>query len=266
MRLVDVSVTVSEVLPASWPGSMPFAHKLWNWFAPRDQASGSRYRCSGPYATHFMVIDEHTGTHLDGPSHFIPPEGSGLPHAGKLGELSGEKLSLARMCGAATVIDVAHLNGTAGNGVSPEITAGHIEEWEAGNGEIATPVVLFRTGWDRHFVEGRDGELYVHRPLVTRDSPGWPAPTAEAMAALGDRRVQLVGTDGASMGAVHDGAPVHWAGLGRGMLFVEELCNLGQLPVRGAFFQFLPLKVAGSTGGPGRAVAFVPVDRNEMGA
>jgi kynurenine formamidase len=260
MRLVDVSVTVSELLPASWPGSMPFAHKLWNWFASRDQPSGSRYRCSGPYATHFMVIDEHTGTHLDGPTHFIPPEGTGLPHAGKLGELSGEKLSLARMCGAATVIDVAHLNGTVGDGVSPEITTGHIEEWEAGNGEIATPVVLFRTGWDRHFVEGRDGELYVHRPLVTKDSPGWPAPAAEVMAALSDRRVQLVGTDGASMGAVHDGAPVHWAGLSRGMLFVEELCNLGQLPVRGAFFQFLPLKVAGSTGGPGRAVAFVPVD------
>jgi len=28
--------------------------------------------------------------------------------------------------------------------------------------------------------------------------------------------------------------------------------------VRGAFFVFMPLKISGSSGGPGRAMAFVP--------
>jgi kynurenine formamidase len=39
---------------------------------------------------------------------------------------------------------------------------------------------------------------------------------------------------------------------------VEILTNLGDLPVRGAFFVFLPLKISGSSGGPGRAIALVP--------
>jgi hypothetical protein len=34
--------------------------------------------------------------------------------------------------------------------------------------------------------------------------------------------------------------------------------NLGELPVRGAYFIFMPVKIAGSSGGPGRAVALLP--------
>jgi len=32
------------------------------------------------------------------------------------------------------------------------------------------------------------------------------------------------------------------------------------LPARGGFFCFLPLKIGGSTGGPGRAIALLPAD------
>jgi kynurenine formamidase len=42
------------------------------------------------------------------------------------------------------------------------------------------------------------------------------------------------------------------------MVFVECLANLGELPPRGATFVFLPVKVARSAGGPGRAIAFLP--------
>jgi kynurenine formamidase len=59
------------------------------------------------------------------------------------------------------------------------------------------------------------------------------------------------------MGAVDDGAPVHWAGLSRGMLFIEGLCGLGQAPERGGLFVFMPLKVERGTGGPGRAAVIV---------
>ncbi len=39
---------------------------------------------------------------------------------------------------------------------------------------------------------------------------------------------------------------------------MEVLTNLGELPVREAYFAFLPLKIAGSSGSPGRAIALLP--------
>ena len=75
--------------------------------------------------------------------------------------------------------------------------------------------------------------------------------------ALLERGVRTVGTDGCSMGAAEDGGPVHMAGLSKGMIFIEGLANLGDVPGRGAQFIFLPLKVEGSSGAPGRAVALV---------
>lgn len=57
-----------------------------------------------------------------------------------------------------------------------------------------------------------------------------------------DPGVTCIGTDGLSMGPVEGGIPVHLAGL----------------PPRGAWFMFLPLRLAGGTGAPGRALAVLP--------
>ena len=38
----------------------------------------------GPYQTNFFVMDEHCGTHFDAPTHFDPPEGSGLTSPDRL--------------------------------------------------------------------------------------------------------------------------------------------------------------------------------------
>ncbi|MDP9425621.1 MAG: hypothetical protein M3P37_06180 [Actinomycetota bacterium] len=70
--------------------------------------------------------------------------------------------------------------------------------------------------------------------------------------------MKTIGIDAPSIGSAHDGVPVHQEGLSRGLRYVEILTNLGELPVRGAFFVFLPLKIGGSSGGPGRAIAFLP--------
>jgi len=39
------------------------------------------------------------------------------------------------------------------------------------------------------------------------------------------------------------------------MRYVEILTNLGDLPLRGAYFIFMPVKIAKSSGGPGDGVA-----------
>jgi len=41
-------------------------------------------------------------------------------------------------------------------------------------------------------------------------------------------------------------------------MYVELLANLKEVPPRGAFFIFLPIKIKGGSAGPGRAVALVP--------
>ena len=83
-QVIDLSVTLSEQLPCAWPGHAPYVHKNSSWFTEIGLATGETCRSLGPYQTNFMILDEHCGTHVDGPSHFIPPAGSGLPWAGPL--------------------------------------------------------------------------------------------------------------------------------------------------------------------------------------
>src|SRR5215210_4531715 len=71
-RVVDLSLTVSERLPGTWPGHMTYAHHNWNWFAEVDGPTG-KTRSTDPYQTNFVVMDEHCGTHFDAPTHFVPP-------------------------------------------------------------------------------------------------------------------------------------------------------------------------------------------------
>jgi isatin hydrolase len=66
-----------------------------------------------------------------------------------------------------------------------------------------------------------------------------------------------LGVDTPSVGAAEDARPAHVAGLAHGVVFVEGLANLSELPVRGGLFAFLPLAIRGGSGAPGRAVCLV---------
>jgi len=258
-RIVDLSVTLSEHLPGTWPEHMPFAHKNWSWYEKSELPTGASCCSLGPYVTHFMILDEHAGTHVDAPSHFIPPPGSGLPDAGPLGEASAEKLDLSKMIGPAAVVDLTHLDGKAEPGVSPPIEVEHLEEWEAEHGRFQPgEVVLLHTGWAKHYVAGEAGRAFVHEPVMLQSRPAWPAPGPEVAIFLHERGVATIGIDAPSMGSAEEGIEVHKEGLSREMLFVEMLTNLEQLPPRGADFVFLPVKIAVASGAPGRAIALLP--------
>ena len=255
-QLVDLSQLLAEALPSTWPGHMVFQHKLWNWFAPLELISG-HVRSTNPYQTRYCIIDEHTGTHFDAPTHFVPPPDSGLPLASEAGLESGDRVPLADLQGPAVVIDVRHLESHE-NGKSPWITRLLVRDWEQANGPLqAGEVVLFYTGWDRYYVTGDEGKKYVWRPVEKQDFPGWPAPSVELIEYLLARGVRCLGIDAPSIGAAHNGIPPHQAGLSRRMRYIESLTHLGQLPTRGAYFIFMPIKLANSSGGPGRALAFV---------
>ena len=259
-EMIDLSVTLAEEMPAAWPGHMPFQRKVFNWYASRTDQIQPIHGFRGGYQTAWWTIDEHTGTHFDAATHFVPPPDSGLPGASPLGLETGDRVALDRLVGPAAVIDAAHLFGQGAPGESPEIPVAVVRAWEERHGALRPgEVVLLRTGWDAHYrpvTEG--GAAFCADPVARGHGPGWPTPEIPLLAHLLERGVRTVGIDGASMGSSHNGGPLHQWGLGRGMLFVEQLSGLDRLPARGAFFVFLPVKVAGSSGGPGRAVAFVP--------
>ncbi len=265
-RVVDLTVLLSETLPAHWGSNPPFARWTNNWFEQPTNVYGSPASGSnGPYYSQRFVLDEHTGTQTDFPAHFVPPPDSGLPHASPMGAITGDKYPLDRMMGPAVVIDVTDLRDAAEPGFSAPITVERIQAWESQHGSIQPgEVVLFHSGYsDAYYKPLPEGARMTMEPLVLKTAPGWPAPTPEAVKYLFDRGVWHLGTDGASMGPVEDGQPTHLAGLQQGMSWEELLINLGELPVRGAFYIALPLKVADQSGAPTRAVALLPEGESE---
>ena len=264
--VVDLTVLVSESLPAHWGTNPPFARWTNNWFEVLENEYGTRATpSSAPYYSQRFVIDEHTGTQTDFPAHFVPPPDSGLPHAGPAGSMTGDKYPLARMMGPAAVMDVTDIRDEARPGFSAPITVERIQAWEAEHGDIQPgEVVLFHSGYsDTYYRPIPEGTRFTLEPLLLKSAPGWPAPTPEAVSYLFEKGVWHLGTDGASMGPVQNGQPTHVAGLQHGMSWEELLTNLGELPTRGAYYLALPLKIIDQSGSPSRAIAFVPNQESE---
>lgn len=257
-RIVDLSVPISEMHPSSWPAHMPFQHKTYNWYQSSASPTQELTDYQGPYATKWLAIDEHTGTHIDAPTHFIPPVSSGLDYANEWGEVSVEKIPIDQLVGNGCVID-APTDQNMEPGVSPLFLPEHIEAWEAQNHRLRDgDVVIFRSGWDSRYVEGVENQNYAYNTFVRGVEPGWPAPSESTMELLVSRGVKLVGTDGPTMGPAQGGRDVHLIGLGAGTCFIECMANLSELPQSGALIVFLPLKIVNGTGAPGRAIAFLP--------
>ncbi len=260
-EIVDLSVTLGNDLPCARPILMPFRKQNTTWYTRVEDSSGVVKDANpGPFFSEWLIIDEHTGTHFDAPSHFIPPPDSGLLNAGPAGVIYGEDVPLETLMGEALVIDMCHLSGTGEPGVSPYVTKQMLIDWEEENGKIApSKIVLLYTAWDKFYAPGDAGKKYSREPFA-KQAPGWPTLDAEAIIYLHEQGVKCFGLDGVSIGACHDVMSSHVAGLSRGMIYFESLTNLDKLPTRGAYFMFLPLKLEKSSGGPGRAIAFIPKD------
>ncbi|HXH83625.1 MAG TPA: cyclase family protein [Candidatus Tectomicrobia bacterium] len=265
-EVVDLTVLVSEQLPAHWPTHAPFQRWTFNWFKPIKGPYGDNLSQSVfPYYGQRYVIDEHTGTQMDCPAHFIPPEDSGMPFAGPMGKVTCDKVSPAQWMGPAAVIDVRSILDQAPNGKSPIITPQMVRDWEARNGALRPgDIVVFYSGYsDRYYKPFPDGNRLAFEPLILQNKPGWPAPSPETMEYLNSRSIKHVGSDGPSMGPVEGGQATHVAGLKHGMTWDELLTNVGRLPARGAFYVSLPTKIVDGSGATTRVVGIKA--RNQKG-
>lgn len=256
-EVVDLTVLISEQLPAHWPTHAPFQRWTFNWYKPvKGPYTDNLAQSVFPYYGQRYVIDEHTGTQLDCPAHFIPPEGSGMPFAGPMGKVTCDKMPVTQWIGPAAVIDVRSILDQAPNGKSPVITPQIVQAWEGRHGSLQKgDIVLFYSSYsDRYYKPFPEGNRLAFEPLILQNKPGWPAPGPETMEYLHSKGVMHVGSDGPSMGFVEGGQSTHVAGLKYGMSWDELLTNLGRLPARGAFYISLPVKIIDGSGANTRAI------------
>jgi kynurenine formamidase len=196
------------------------------------------------YAAYSFCAPEHGGTHLDAPAHFAE------------GVWSSGEIPIERFVAPAVVIDVSE---KAKANPDYMLTVDDVRAFEAVRGKIAPgAMILLRTGW---------GPRWPNRlAYLGDDTPGdasnlhFPSFGLEAVQFLvRERRVGMIGVDTASIdpGTSKD-FPVHRFAAANDVGGLENLANLDELPPTGATVIALPMKIAGGSGAPLRAIALVP--------
>jgi len=221
---IDLSHPLAEGMP-NFPTHSRFSHDLWESYWNGDVAVAFQ-----------LKMNEHSGTHVDAPAHFIR---DGHPQ-----HIWIDAIDPTALIARAVMIDVS--DTPAATDFGPDALAA----FEASHGPVeAGDVVIFRTGWDLKWLEGKAGAGYL---------VDWPGVSAELAAALSERRVAGVGTD--TIGLDTFGRldyPAHYELLGKGVLILENLANLGNVPPVFDFFA-VPLRITDGSGSPVRPLAFVP--------
>jgi kynurenine formamidase len=225
--VVDLTHAFSAALPV-YPGYKPLQ--------VRERFSVAR----DGFAANEVTYDEHTGTHVDAPSHFV------------VGATSADRLPVDRLIAPLAVISV--LDRAAKN---PDtlVSVDDLLQWEKRHGRIpAGALVAMHSGWDARVASvdrflNRDAKGTLH-------APGFSEPAARFL--VGERDICGVGVDTLSLDA---GAAqkfvAHVAILGAGKYGVELMANLGRVPPAGATVIVGAPKHEGGTGGPARVLAVI---------
>lgn len=196
------------------------------------------------YSAYRFSTAEHGGTHLDAPLHFAR-EGDAT-----------DGIPVDRLIGPAVVVDVS-------DRATPDylVSVADLEAFEAEHGAIPDgAILLLRTGWGERWP---DREAYLGTALTGQAAipelhfPGLDPAAARWLAE--NRSVGAVGIDTPSIdyGQSAD-FEAHVALYTANVPGLENVANLGELPVTGSFVVALPMKIEGGSGGPVRIVAFVP--------
>jgi hypothetical protein len=60
-EVIEVTLSLAEHLPGTWPGHMPCRATVWTWFADRPgDLQPVRPKTGDSYQTRWLVMDEHT--------------------------------------------------------------------------------------------------------------------------------------------------------------------------------------------------------------
>jgi kynurenine formamidase len=195
------------------------------------------------YSSYAYAAPEHGGTHLDAPIHFS--------ESGR----TSDQIPVAQLIAPIAVIDVT---AKARNDPDYRLSREDVLANEREHGAItAGTIVVLRTGWAARWPNAKQ--------YLGDDTKGdasklhFPSFGVEAARYLvQERRVGALGADVASIdyGQSKD-FMVHRVAAAANVPGLENLANVDRLPMRGATMIALPMKIAGGSGGPLRAVALV---------
>jgi len=179
------------------------------------------------FATNALFMVEHTGTHIDAPSHFIRNKSS------------IDEINLERFQGRARILNLTNFGERA------LIKSKDIKNAEHGNKIARNEIILIRTDWDRHW---RDKKYIASNPGLSADAAQY----------LVKKHVKMVGIDTPNIDHPDSAKfPVHNILLGAEIPIIENLAHLREVPQSTFEFVAMPLKIEHGTGSPVRAVAII---------
>jgi arylformamidase len=222
-RMVDLTRRLEPGIP-SYPTHPKYFQMPWR-------------SMGDPAEMNQLVLGEHTGTHVDAPSHFVP-EGPARRHI--------DELALSGFLGRAVTMTFGPFEGA-----NECVTRAEIEAWEDEHDTRVREgdIVLVDFQWAGRWTKVPEGFTFLD---------AWPGLSRDAAEYLRDRGAKAVGTDCVSLDPGDGGEELaaHYTLLPAGVLIIENVANLDQLPPE-SFVIALPLPIANGTGSPVRAVALV---------
>ena len=226
-RILDLTLTLTDNMPAhklfQRPVIVPhFTHertKSFNLGVPEDRLT---------FATTYMGMVDHIGTHVDAFYH-VNPTG-----------LSVDRMPLDMFMGKSVCLDMRHI---------PDLGDMDVADFEAAEKKAGVKIdghiVLLCTGLHkRHFP---DVKVVWSNPGITAKATHW----------LADHGSKLHGVEGPSTDKPSDNLfPNHRVCRDRGLTHYEWLINLEELIGKGEFwFSGPPIKLGDGSGAPVRAWA-----------
>lgn len=185
----------------------------------------------------WLHYDEHVGTHMDAPAHFIA------------GSVTADLLPVERFFAPLCIVDIS---AKAADDSGAQGTIEDIQAYEAANGVIAPgSFVALNSGWD---VRATEPGAFIN--LDTDNIQHYPGWHPEGAALLVERGVIGAGVDTASLdyGPSTDFA-AHVTLLSAGIFGLEGLANLATVPASGAHIIVGGPKHVAASGGPSRVFA-----------
>ncbi|MGW1739019.1 cyclase family protein [Nocardia sp. NPDC001965] len=222
--VVDLTHALSARTP-TWPGVPPFSMVPVAWEA------------AGGFDQNLLAYWEHTGTHVDAPTH-------------RRGTESTAEIAARDLVAPLVVVDIS---ARAGADADAAVTMDDIAAWESRHGPIPERAfVAMYSGWERRLEV--PGAFVNLDGAGTPHAPGFAPETAEFL--VSERGIVGAGVDTLSLDRAADpdfGA--HAAILDSDRYGVELLANLASAPPAGATVVVGAPKHVGGTGGPCRVFA-----------
>jgi kynurenine formamidase len=187
-----------------------------------------------------ITFDEHTGTHLDAPIHFVADRPS------------ADRLAPDRFFAPLAVVSI---EARAAKDPDAVVTVDDVLAWERRHGRLPSGAfVAMHSGWDARI---GDANRFLNKDAQgTMHAPGFSEEAARFLAQ--ERDIVGAGVDTLSLDVASAQKFVaHLALLGAGKYAVELMANLATVPPSGATLIVGGPKHQGASGGPVRVFAVV---------